>query len=63
MFRSSDDPNDLLVICRFENLDGAHAFAADPSLPEAMARAGVMSEPQVWFEMEGEAATYPVAVG
>jgi hypothetical protein len=46
-----DDPNDVTVVNEFASLEQAKAFAADPSLKEAMDRAGVMSEPKItWAE-------------
>jgi len=56
--REVADPNSLVVINEFSSLDGARAFAADPSLPEEMLRAGVDSQPQVWIVDETEARGY-----
>jgi hypothetical protein len=47
--RSIADPNDLVIVNDFATLEGAKGFAADPSLPDAMGRAGVDSAPQVWI--------------
>lgn len=56
--RDTGDPNSLVVINEFETLEGARAFAADPSLPDAMQRGGVDSEPLVWIVNESEARAY-----
>jgi hypothetical protein len=56
--REVGDPNSLVVINEFSSLDGARGFASDPSLPVAMQRAGVDSEPQVWIVDESEARGY-----
>jgi hypothetical protein len=56
--REVSDPNSLVVVNEFASLEGARGFAADPSLPDAMQRAGVDSEPQVWIVDESEARTY-----
>jgi heme-degrading monooxygenase HmoA len=56
--RVADDPNSVVVTNSFATLDGARAFAANPALKEAMAEAGVDSEPQVWIVEEVEALTY-----
>ena len=49
IFRTADDPNDLVIINEFDSPEGAKAFMADPSLKEIMGRAGVNSEPRVWL--------------
>ena len=56
--REITDPNSLVVVNEFASLGGAQAFAADPSLTEAMGRAGVDSAPLVWIVEEAEAARY-----
>jgi hypothetical protein len=56
--RAIDDPNSLLIVNDFATRDGAKAFAADPSLPQAMARAGVDGAPQVWITEESNTAAY-----
>jgi len=56
--REIADPNSLVVVNEFATLDGARGFAADPSLPEVMDRAGVDSQPQVWIVDESEARAY-----
>jgi hypothetical protein len=42
----------------FATIEGARAFAQDPSLPEAMQRGGVDKAPQVWIVEEAEAKRY-----
>jgi quinol monooxygenase YgiN len=56
--RGVEDPNTIVVVNEFSSLDGARAFLSDPSLKEAMSRAGVDSEPQVWVVEEAERQTY-----
>lgn len=56
--RAVDDPNNLVVVNDFATLEGAQAFTQDPSLPEAMERGGVDSEPQAWIVEEAEARQY-----
>ena len=53
-----DDPNMTLIINEFATREGAEAFAADPSLPEAMGRAGVTAEPGIEFYELVERVTY-----
>lgn len=62
VYRVNGDPNDLIIVNFFADLERAKAFTQDPSLREAMGRAGVISEPEVTFAEEAEGATYPVAV-
>lgn len=56
--RSAADPNSLVVVNEFATLAGATAFTQDPSLPEAMRRAGVDGAPQVWIVDEADVAAY-----
>ena len=56
--RAVDDPNQLVVVNEFETLAGARAFSQDPSLQDAMQRAGVDSAPQVWIVNAAETAAY-----
>jgi uncharacterized protein (DUF1330 family) len=49
VFRSASDPNEIVIVMEFDSMDHAHAFAQDPSLPEAMQRGGVMGPPEVFF--------------
>ena len=62
VYRVNGDPNDLIVVNFFEDLERAKAFTQDPSLRETLDRAGVIGEPEVTFAQEAEEATYPVAV-
>jgi heme-degrading monooxygenase HmoA len=52
VLRGEDDPNEVLVLTRWPSAAAAQAFATDPSLPEAMKKAGVVSEPRI--ELYGE---------
>jgi len=56
--RSIDDPNAVVIVNDFATLDGAKAFAADPSLPEVMHRAGVDGPPQVWITEDSSVVAY-----
>jgi hypothetical protein len=40
-FEDADDPNEITGLHWFPSVDEAHAFADDPDLKDAMARAGV----------------------
>jgi hypothetical protein len=56
--REIADPNNVVIVNEFATVAGARAFSQDPSLPEAMDRAGVDGPPQVWIVEEAEARTY-----
>jgi quinol monooxygenase YgiN len=58
LYQSADDPNDLTIVNQFPSRERAEAFAADPSLKEAMERGGVISEPRVTFARETENVDY-----
>jgi len=49
IYRFRDAPNSVVVHNDFPSLDQAQAFMADPSLPEAMERAGVTGAPNLSF--------------
>lgn len=63
LYRSSADANELTLVNLFRDAAGAQAFLDDPSLPEAMQRAGVDGPPEIHVCEQVEAVDYPVAVG
>jgi quinol monooxygenase YgiN len=58
IYRSLDDPNTVIVLNEFSSVERVKAFMADPSLKEAMDRAGVVSEPRITRAEEADRATY-----
>jgi len=58
LYRSLEDPNEVTVVNQFPSREQAEAFAADPSLKEAMERGGVISEPRLTWAQETEAVDY-----
>jgi hypothetical protein len=56
--RVAGDENTVVIVNDFATLEGARAFSADPSLPEAMHRGGVDGAPQVWITDDTLAAAY-----
>lgn len=58
LYRSLDNPNDVTIVNHFPSREQADAFAADPSLREAMERGGVISEPRVTFVTEAQVSDY-----
>ena len=49
VYRSADNPNDLVVTHDFKSADEAKAFAASPDLKSAMQTAGVKGAPDIWI--------------
>jgi heme-degrading monooxygenase HmoA len=56
--REAADPSSVVIVNEFATLAGAQAFAKDPSLPEAMAKGGVIGHPVVFLVDEAEARAY-----
>ncbi len=54
LFRSADDPNEVLVLIEWDDLDRARLFADSDDLREAMDRAGVTDQPDIWFLEDGD---------
>lgn len=49
LFRSADNPNELIAVFKWDDLDKARQFAQSAGLREAMQRAGVADIPDVYF--------------
>ena len=49
IFRNADDPNEVVVLTEMESLDDARKFAKSEGLKDAMQKAGVADEPDVYF--------------
>jgi len=49
ILRDANDPNQILVLTYWPAEANAHAFVDDPSLKEAMGRAGVVGAPRIEF--------------
>ena len=58
IYRGIDDPNEITIVNHFPSKPQAEAFAADPSLKEAMATGGVVSEPVMTWAEETETVQY-----
>lgn len=52
VLRDAEDPNEVLILTHWPSITEARAFADDPSLAEAMGRAGVVSAPRIEFYEE-----------
>ncbi len=49
LHRDDEDPNMVTAIFKTDDLERAREFLATPDLKETMGRAGVTSEPEIWF--------------
>jgi heme-degrading monooxygenase HmoA len=54
LFRNADNPNEVIVLWDWEDLDQARQFAHSPDLRETMERAGVADRPDIYFLEEAE---------
>lgn len=52
LFRSADDPNEVIAILEWDDLQKARDFVASPDLRQAMEQAGVADQPDIYF-LEG----------
>jgi uncharacterized protein (DUF1330 family) len=55
VYRTVDDPDDVVVAVEFPSVDAARSCVQDPGLRDAMGRAGVHYEPHVHVRDEVEA--------
>ena len=58
LYRSLDDPNDVVVAVEFPAEERARSFLSDPALNEEMEQAGVQGQPTVVLCAEVEAVSY-----
>jgi heme-degrading monooxygenase HmoA len=58
VYRDIHDPNRVIVHNDFPSEDAARGFTEDPSLHDAMARAGVQGEPGISFIEHTERKVY-----
>ncbi len=49
LFRSSHDPNEVVILLEWDDLEEAEQFAQSEDLRQAMQRAGVADRPDVYF--------------
>lgn len=52
VFQGDSDPNEVTAYHTFETMDKAKTFAGSDELKEAMAGAGVVGAPDIWFGEE-----------
>ncbi len=56
--RDAKDPNTIIVMHQFKDLDAATGFASSEELKSAMAKAGVTGPPEIWFSEDIEHTSY-----
>jgi quinol monooxygenase YgiN len=49
VYRTANDPNEVVIISEWPDVERARAYAQSPDLKEGMQRAGVISQPEVLF--------------
>lgn len=49
LFRSADNPNEIVIVWQWDSLDNARRFAASDELREKMHDAGVVGRPELYF--------------
>jgi len=54
LFRSADNPNEIIVIREWDDLENARRFAQSEDLRKAMERAGVADRPDFYYLDEVE---------
>ena len=54
LFRSADNPNELIILLEWDDLGKARQFTQSPKLGEVMERAGVIDQPDIYFLDEVE---------
>jgi heme-degrading monooxygenase HmoA len=54
VFRSADNPHEVLILLEWDDLERARLFADSDDLREALDRAGVTDRPDIWFLADGD---------
>ena len=54
LFRNATDPDELIVLLEWHDLEKAREFARSEELREVMQRAGVVDHPTIYFLKDGE---------
>ena len=57
LFLSSSDPNEVLILLEWDDLDRARLFADSDDLREVMTRGGVNDQPDIWFLVDVDQLT------
>mgnify|MGYP000571893590 CR=1 FL=1 len=54
VFRNIDDPNEILVLLEYDDLEKFRQFMQSEELREAMQRAGIVDQPDIYFLEEAD---------
>ena len=54
LFRNADDPNEVVILLEWDDLENARQFAQSEDLREIMQRYGVVGQPDIYFLEEVE---------
>lgn len=57
VLRNSANPNEVVVVNEFDDMNTAQKFAQSDELKQVMQRAGVVEAPSVWFLNEADKFT------
>ena len=57
LFRSAEDPNEVVILFQWSDLGAARKFAQSENLREVMKDAGVVGQPDIFFVEELERPT------
>ena len=49
LFHGEKDPNEVVVLCQWQDLSKAHRFAESEDTRQKMEHAGVVGKPEVYF--------------
>jgi heme-degrading monooxygenase HmoA len=49
VFRNAKDGNEVIINLQWDSVENAQKFLDNPDTPAAMAAAGVVGQPDVWF--------------
>ncbi|MDQ3694780.1 MAG: cyclase [Chloroflexota bacterium] len=54
IYRGASDPNEVVILLEWDDLERARLFADSDDLRETMARAGVTDRPDIWLLEDGD---------
>lgn len=54
LFRNDEDPNELVIVFKWDSIENARKFAQSEELKKRMLRAGVIDKPDMYFLEEIE---------
>ncbi len=49
VYQVQGNPNELVIMTEWPDMESAQSFAQDPNLPQVMQRAGVIGQPEIYF--------------